>query len=59
MVLVALAAATVQVFTLLAGHADERRNDQHAGSNERGLSEDQLTQGGTVDCDPTEVPLGP
>jgi phospholipid/cholesterol/gamma-HCH transport system substrate-binding protein len=29
------------------------------GSNERGLSEDQLTQGGTVDCDPNEVPLGP
>ncbi len=29
------------------------------GSNERGLSEDQLTQGGTVDCDPTETPLGP
>ncbi len=29
------------------------------GANERGLSEDQLTQGGTVDCDPTETPLGP
>ena len=29
------------------------------GSNERGLTEDQLTQGGTVDCDPTETPLGP
>ncbi len=29
------------------------------GSNERGLSSDQLTQGGTVDCDPTEIPLGP
>jgi phospholipid/cholesterol/gamma-HCH transport system substrate-binding protein len=29
------------------------------GSNERGLSEDQLTQGGTVDCDPNETPLGP
>ncbi len=29
------------------------------GSNERGLSEDQLTQGGTIDCDPTETPLGP
>jgi phospholipid/cholesterol/gamma-HCH transport system substrate-binding protein len=29
------------------------------GSNERGLSEDQLTQGGTVDCDPAETPIGP
>jgi phospholipid/cholesterol/gamma-HCH transport system substrate-binding protein len=29
------------------------------GSNERGLSSDQLTQGGTVDCDPTQTPIGP
>jgi hypothetical protein len=29
------------------------------GSNERGLTSDQLTQGGTVNCDPTETPLGP
>jgi phospholipid/cholesterol/gamma-HCH transport system substrate-binding protein len=29
------------------------------GANERGLSEDQLTQGGTVDCDPTQTPVGP
>jgi len=29
------------------------------GSNERGLSDDQLTQGGTVNCDPSEVPIGP
>jgi phospholipid/cholesterol/gamma-HCH transport system substrate-binding protein len=29
------------------------------GANERGLSDDQLTQGGTVDCDPSETPLGP
>ncbi len=29
------------------------------GSNERGLNSDQLTQGGTVDCDPSETPLGP
>jgi len=29
------------------------------GSNERGLSEEQLTQGGTVDCDPSQVPIGP
>ena len=29
------------------------------GSNERGLSSDQLTQGGTVDCDPSETPIGP
>ena len=29
------------------------------GSNERGLTSDQLTQGGTVDCNPAEVPLGP
>jgi hypothetical protein len=29
------------------------------GSNERGLSEDQLTQGGSVDCDPAETPIGP
>jgi phospholipid/cholesterol/gamma-HCH transport system substrate-binding protein len=29
------------------------------GSNERGLTDDQLTQGGTVDCDPSQTPLGP
>jgi phospholipid/cholesterol/gamma-HCH transport system substrate-binding protein len=29
------------------------------GSNERGLSEDQLTQGGSVDCNPNQTPLGP
>ena len=29
------------------------------GSNERGLTSDQLTQGGTVNCDPNEKPLGP
>jgi len=29
------------------------------GSNERGLTSDQLTQGGTVDCNPTQTPLGP
>jgi phospholipid/cholesterol/gamma-HCH transport system substrate-binding protein len=29
------------------------------GANERGLSDDQLTQGGTLDCDPAQVPLGP
>jgi phospholipid/cholesterol/gamma-HCH transport system substrate-binding protein len=29
------------------------------GSNERGLSEDQLTQDGTVDCDPSQTPIGP
>jgi phospholipid/cholesterol/gamma-HCH transport system substrate-binding protein len=29
------------------------------GSNERGLTEEQLTQGGTIDCDPSQVPLGP
>jgi phospholipid/cholesterol/gamma-HCH transport system substrate-binding protein len=29
------------------------------GANERGLSEDQLTQGGTVDCDPNEKPIAP
>ncbi|HET9119263.1 MAG TPA: MlaD family protein [Solirubrobacterales bacterium] len=29
------------------------------GSNERGLSEDQLTQGGSVDCNPDQVPAGP
>ena len=29
------------------------------GSNERGLTDDQLTQGGTLDCDPDQVPLGP
>jgi phospholipid/cholesterol/gamma-HCH transport system substrate-binding protein len=29
------------------------------GSNERGLTSDQLTQGGTVNCDPTQTPLGP
>jgi phospholipid/cholesterol/gamma-HCH transport system substrate-binding protein len=29
------------------------------GANERGLTSDQLTQGGTVDCDPTQTPLGP
>ena len=29
------------------------------GANERGLSEDQLTQDGTVDCDPSQTPIGP
>src|SRR3954453_837171 len=29
------------------------------GANERGLSDDQLTQGGTIDCDPAQVPIGP
>jgi phospholipid/cholesterol/gamma-HCH transport system substrate-binding protein len=29
------------------------------GANERGLSDDQLTQGGTIDCDPSQVPVGP
>jgi phospholipid/cholesterol/gamma-HCH transport system substrate-binding protein len=29
------------------------------GANERGLTSDQLTQGGTVQCDPTQTPLGP
>jgi phospholipid/cholesterol/gamma-HCH transport system substrate-binding protein len=29
------------------------------GANERGLTSDQLTQGGTLDCDPNQVPLGP
>ena len=29
------------------------------GSNERGLTNDQLTQGGTVNCNPNQKPLGP
>jgi hypothetical protein len=29
------------------------------GSNERGLSQDQLTQGGTVDCNADQTPVGP
>jgi phospholipid/cholesterol/gamma-HCH transport system substrate-binding protein len=29
------------------------------GANERGLSSDQLTQGGTVPCNSNQVPLGP
>jgi phospholipid/cholesterol/gamma-HCH transport system substrate-binding protein len=29
------------------------------GSNERGLTSDQLTQGGRVDCNTDQVPLGP
>jgi phospholipid/cholesterol/gamma-HCH transport system substrate-binding protein len=29
------------------------------GSNERGLTNDQLTQGGTVNCDPSQKPIGP
>lgn len=29
------------------------------GSNERGLTDEQLTQGGRIDCDPSQVPLGP
>jgi phospholipid/cholesterol/gamma-HCH transport system substrate-binding protein len=29
------------------------------GAQERGLSEDQLTQGGTLDCNPTQTPIGP
>ncbi|MET0729592.1 MAG: hypothetical protein ABWZ03_00240, partial [Solirubrobacterales bacterium] len=29
------------------------------GSNERGLTSDQLTQGGRIDCNPDQVPVGP
>ena len=29
------------------------------GSNERGLSEEQLTHRGTIDCDPSQTPIGP
>jgi phospholipid/cholesterol/gamma-HCH transport system substrate-binding protein len=29
------------------------------GSNERGVSSDQLTQGGAINCDPAQVPTGP
>jgi len=29
------------------------------GSNERGLTAEQLTQNGTIDCDPSQVPPGP
>jgi phospholipid/cholesterol/gamma-HCH transport system substrate-binding protein len=29
------------------------------GANERGLSSDQLTQGGTVDCNENQTPVGP
>jgi phospholipid/cholesterol/gamma-HCH transport system substrate-binding protein len=29
------------------------------GANERGLTNNELTQGGTVNCDPNEKPLGP
>jgi phospholipid/cholesterol/gamma-HCH transport system substrate-binding protein len=29
------------------------------GANERGLTEEQLTQAGTVECDPSQVPVGP
>jgi phospholipid/cholesterol/gamma-HCH transport system substrate-binding protein len=29
------------------------------GSNERGLTSEQLTQAGTLDCNPSQVPLGP
>ena len=29
------------------------------GAHERGQTAEQLTYGGTIDCDPTEVPIGP
>jgi phospholipid/cholesterol/gamma-HCH transport system substrate-binding protein len=29
------------------------------GANERGLSDDQLTQGGSIDCNPSQKPVGP
>ena len=29
------------------------------GANERGLTSDQLTQGGTIDCNSNQIPLGP
>jgi len=36
------------------------KQDQRCpGSNERGQTEDQLTQGGTVPCNPTQTPVGP
>ena len=38
---------------------DVGNNERCPGSNERGQTEDQLTYGGTIDCDPTQVPPGP
>jgi phospholipid/cholesterol/gamma-HCH transport system substrate-binding protein len=29
------------------------------GANERGLTDDELTQGGTINCDPSQKPVGP
>ena len=29
------------------------------GAHERGQTAEQLTYGGTIDCDPTQVPIGP
>jgi phospholipid/cholesterol/gamma-HCH transport system substrate-binding protein len=34
-------------------------NRRCPGANERGLTEEQLTQGGTVNCDPSQTPVGP
>jgi phospholipid/cholesterol/gamma-HCH transport system substrate-binding protein len=34
-------------------------NRRCPGANERGLTEEQLTQGGTIDCDPSQTPVGP
>jgi phospholipid/cholesterol/gamma-HCH transport system substrate-binding protein len=38
---------------------DVGNNERCPGSNERGQTADQLTYGGTIDCDPGQVPPGP
>jgi hypothetical protein len=34
-------------------------NRRCPGAIERGLTEEELTQGGTIDCDPDQVSVGP
>ncbi len=38
---------------------DVGNNARCPGSGERGQTTDQLTYGGTIDCDPSQVPTGP
>ena len=52
-------ACTLNPASFLTSNLGLKNLERCPGSNERGLSEDQLTQGGTVQCDPKQVPLGP
>jgi phospholipid/cholesterol/gamma-HCH transport system substrate-binding protein len=58
-VLQILGACTVLNPTNLLDQLGIKQLRRCPGSNERGLTEDELTQGGTIDCDPDQTPVGP